>query len=72
MADNYRWERIERLMSELRYEITRGIMEKEIDERLRADYMLCPSSEGGTIVMRLDVRPESAFYSPDPHLKAVK
>ena len=34
MADNYREERINRLLKELEYEITRGMMEKEIPERL--------------------------------------
>jgi hypothetical protein len=32
MADNYRWERIQRLFDELRYELSRGMLEGEIDE----------------------------------------
>lgn len=34
MNDKYRQQRIERLLEELRYEITRGMMEGEIDESL--------------------------------------
>lgn len=34
MVDNYRQERIERLLNELRHEVTRGMMEGEIDEEL--------------------------------------
>lgn len=29
---NYRWERIERLFQELRYEMERGMMDGEVDE----------------------------------------
>lgn len=34
MGDKYRMERIERLLHELRYEITRGMLESEIDESI--------------------------------------
>lgn len=30
--DNFRWERIQRLFTELRYELERGMMNGEIDE----------------------------------------
>ena len=32
--NNYRWDRIERLFTELRYEMERGMMEGEIDESI--------------------------------------
>lgn len=34
MSDQYRRERIERLLTELRYEIERGMIEREVDETL--------------------------------------
>lgn len=34
LGEGYRAERIERLLKELRYEIERGMMEREIDEHL--------------------------------------
>lgn len=34
MSDNFRMERIERLLKELQYECERGMMEGEIDESL--------------------------------------
>lgn len=35
-----RKERIERLLSELKYEITRGMMEREIDETIRFEFIV--------------------------------
>jgi len=32
MTDNYRADRIDRLLNELKYEMTRGMMENEIEE----------------------------------------
>lgn len=34
MNANYRQERIKRLLHELEYEVTRGIMEREVDEEI--------------------------------------
>lgn len=38
MGDQYRRERIERLLKELEYEITRGMMDREIDETLGFEF----------------------------------
>lgn len=35
VTENYRQERIERLLNELRYEVERGMMDGEIDETIR-------------------------------------
>ena len=61
MADpNYRQERIERLLEELRYEVTRGMMEGEIDEHLRFQFMV-PTSKTyprmGVVACRFETRP---------------
>ncbi len=76
MADKYRWERIERLLHELKYEITRGMMEGEIDETL--SYSFCvPTSKvtrDGVVICKFETRPTlSVFISPDfaPRLKLV-
>lgn len=39
-AINYRQERIERLLEELRYEVTRGMMEGEIEEQLGFEFIV--------------------------------
>lgn len=37
---NYRMERIERLLTELRYEVERGMLEGEVDEHLRYQFIV--------------------------------
>ena len=37
---NYRQERVERLLNELKYEVTRGIMEGELDEYLTFTFLV--------------------------------
>lgn len=60
MADqNYRRERIERLLEELRYEITRGMMEGEVDETLSLLFVV-PASKSipnGVVFCRFETRP---------------
>ena len=38
--DNYRRERIERLLEELRYEVERGMMQGEIDETISYEFIV--------------------------------
>ncbi len=44
MDNTYRKERIDRLLHELRYEITRGIMDGEIDESMSFQFIV-PQSQ---------------------------
>lgn len=56
---NYRQERIERLLQELRYEIERGMMEREIDETLGFRFVV-PISRAipdGVVVCEFRARP---------------
>ena len=45
MSNEYRKERIERLLSELKYEITRGMMDREIDETIGFRFIVPVSSQ---------------------------
>lgn len=59
MDDNYRMERIERLLHELRYEIERGMMDGEIDETMGFRFYV-PVSKAipdGVVDCRFDTRP---------------
>jgi hypothetical protein len=51
-----RRDRIERLLRELEYEITRGIMEREIDPRMGMSRIL-PGGPTGYVSISFDVRP---------------
>ena len=80
MSDNglYRMERIERLLHELRYEVERGMLEREIDETLSFNFYvpLSTSIPGGVVHCRFETRPLPRIYmSPEdiePRLKLVK
>lgn len=65
---NYRRERIERLLDELRYEVTRGIMEHEVDEHLGFRFIV-PVSEkirDGVVACEFRTRPvPRGHYGPD-------
>lgn len=76
---NYRMERIERLLTELRYEVERGMLEAEIDERIQYTFIV-PISKTypthGVVHCRFETRPvESAAYfggPVEPKLRIVK
>lgn len=58
-----RKERIERLLYELQYEVTRGIMEREIEEDLTFRFMI-PTSRaipGGFVGAEFRTRPYTAY-----------
>ena len=59
MSDNYRMERIKRLMSELEYELHRGFMEGEIDESIAWSHIFPVSRQinNGVIILELRTRP---------------
>lgn len=59
MSDKYRKERIERLLDELKYEITRGMLESEIDETLGFRFFVPISKriQGGFVLCEFKTRP---------------
>ena len=78
MPDNYRQERIERLLHELQYEIERGMMEREIDESLAFRFYV-PVSQSipkGVVFCEFRTRPlPHHVLHPDelePRLRVVK
>lgn len=79
MSDNYRMERIERLFHELRYEITRGMMEREIDESLWYRFVVPMSSTlpAGIVLCEFRARPVPQYAlciddAHEPRLRVVK
>lgn len=58
-----RRERIERLLRELEYEITRGVMEREIEPRMGLSKIL-PGGPTGYVFLRLDLRPDDGTMLP--------
>jgi hypothetical protein len=80
MADptNFRQERIEKLLHELRYEVTRGMMEGEIDEQLGFRFIVGVSRNinDGVVACEFRTRPvPRGHMSPDdlePRLRVVK
>jgi hypothetical protein len=71
-----RRERIERLLNELEYEITRGIMNREIDPHMGMSSIL-PGGPTGHVSISFDVRPSDGRYAgfgPDrmPRLRVVE
>lgn len=72
----YRKERIERLFHELQYEITRGMMEGEIEETLGFEFIVSVSrvQPKGVVRCRFDAFPVDRYWlSPDekPIIKLV-
>ena len=67
MSDNYRQERIERLLKELEYEINRGIYDNEIDEEFYFRFYV-PTSRSipnGIVACEFRSRPVPHYmYSP--------
>jgi hypothetical protein len=50
LPPSYRQERVERLLKELQYEVSRGIMEGEIDESLSFRFIVSHSKEPECVV----------------------
>ena len=76
---NIRRERIERLLHELRYEVERGIMEREIDEDLGFRFIVPISSKipNGVVFCEFRTRPCPAYEIVgmdlyEPRLRLVK
>ena len=74
----YRMERIERLLNELRYEVERGMMEREIDEEIGFRFYVPVSNKirDGVVFCEFRTRPVPRWdMHPDylePRLKVVK
>jgi len=77
---DYRKERIERLLHELRYEIERGILEREIDEEIGFRFIVPISQKirDGVVFCEFRTRPCSRYdvlgyeVMAGPKLKLVK
>jgi hypothetical protein len=78
MSDDYRQERIERLLHELKYEITRGMMEGDLDETLGFEFVVPISKRipDGIVWCRFQTRPMHRYAIPltfnEPKLRVVK
>lgn len=79
MAINFRQERIERLLQELRYEVERGMMEGEVDEHLGFRFMVPVSKSIPNGVVHCEFRTRPSPYpmfnfdgANEPRLRVVK
>ena len=78
MSDTYRRDRIERLLNELRYEVERGMMEREIDEEMGFRFYVPISNKipDGVVFCEFRTRPiPRHVMHPDdmqPRLRVVK
>ena len=81
MADstNFRRERIEKLLHELEYEVTRGMMEKDIDETIGFSFFVPISIRipDGVVECQFRTRPIPRYAMPldyleKPRLRIVK
>lgn len=78
--ENYRRERIQWLLHELKYEIMRGLTENEIGEGLEFTFVHPRSREieGGCVYGKFELFPARPHHmdgrrvSPNPHIKRVK
>jgi hypothetical protein len=74
---NYRRERIERLLHELEYEVTRCVIEHEIDEEIGFRFIIPVSRKipNGIVACEFRTRPaptyEAGFYNDRPRLRLV-
>jgi len=61
---NYRMERIERLLVELRYEIERGMIEREIPEQLEYRFIVPLSAvvKDGVVFCQFRTEPTERFF----------
>jgi hypothetical protein len=77
-ATNFRCERIEKLLHELRYEVERGILERDIDEELTFQFYVPISHKinNGVVFCEFRTRPmPHHLMNPDdmhPRLRVVK
>lgn len=77
-ATNFRRERIEKLLNELRYEVERGMLEREIDEEMGFRFVVPVSNKvkDGVVHCEFRTRPmhRSAIDINDlqPRLRVVK
>lgn len=80
MADptNFRRDRIEKLLHELRYEVERGMLERDIDEEMRFRFYVPLSNKipNGVVFCEFRTKPvPRVMMSPEdmqPRLKLVK
>lgn len=76
MTVNYRMERIERLLKELEYEATRGMMDGEIDESLGFRFIVPVSKQipDGVVQCEFRTRPIPRLHIPfcEEHLSGAK
>lgn len=73
---SYRLERIERLMYELEYEVTRGILEREVDETITFEFYI-PFSQcipNGLVKCTFQTRPVTVYSMPvnPPKLRLIE
>lgn len=71
---NVRLERIERLLHELKYEVTRGVMEREIEEQLQFIFFVPSRRKHSLVVCQFVTSVEPQLYG-QPHetkLRVVK
>lgn len=63
MSDSYRKDRIERLLHELQYEVTRGTLEKEIDETMTFRFVIGVSAAipDGVVLCEFRTRPRHKY-----------
>mgnify|MGYP001594521731 CR=1 FL=1 len=63
MDPNYRMERIERLLKELEYEVTRGMIENEIDEEITFRFIVPRSRKipNGFVACEFSTRPKTSY-----------
>lgn len=75
---NFRKERVEKLLYELQYEVTRGIMEGDLDEHMGFRFIIGVSKEikDGVVACEFRTRPVPRYHvSPDdlqPRLRVIK
>lgn len=62
-TSNIRMERIEKLLRELEYEVTRGMMEREIEEEIAFRFLVANSARvlGGVVFCEFRTRPVTHF-----------
>jgi hypothetical protein len=78
MADptNFRRERIEKILFELRYEVERGMLDGDIDETLSFDFVVPLSKQipDGVVVCEFRTRPTPRYQVDcvEPRLRLVK
>jgi hypothetical protein len=76
---NFRMERIEKLLYELRYEIERGMINREIDETINFNFIVPVSKSipDGVVKCQFSTRPIPRYQVPwsegmEPKLRLVK